>query len=123
MKRISEHQVALAELRRLGRIKRREPAAIEQIGPALLGFYRESVEKRQPKLQRVADAWQQLVPEHLCAHCSLEGFSKGTLKVLVDSSAHLYELKQLMLSGVHDQMTIACKAAGLRKIVLRLGQW
>src|SRR5277367_1108115 len=99
MKRVSEHRTALADLTRVGRVKRTHVVPIEQLGPSLLGFYRDSVEKRQPKLERIADAWQQLVPQNLCQHCSLEVFTRGTLTVLVDSSAHLYELKQLMLQG------------------------
>ena len=49
--------------------------------------------------------------------------SSGQLTVLVDSSPHLYELKQLLLAGLQKQLLVACKAAGLRKIHLKLGRW
>ena len=45
------------------------------------------------------------------------------LTVLVDSSSHLYELKQLLLAGLQQQLLLACNAAGLRKITLKPGRW
>jgi len=71
----------------------------------------------------IAECWQQLVPPMLCDHCALESFHAGTLKVIVDSSSHLYELKQLLLSGLQKQLLIVCKSAGLRKITLKPGRW
>ncbi len=56
-------------------------------------------------------------------HCALDSFSKGVLTVLVDSSPHLYQLKQLLLAGLNQQLLLACKSAGLRKIVLKPGRW
>jgi hypothetical protein len=64
-----------------------------------------------------------LVPQILSEHCALESLTRGTLTVMVDSSSHLYELKQLLLSGLEQQLLIACKTAGLRKITLRSGRW
>jgi hypothetical protein len=43
--------------------------------------------------------------------------------VLVDSASHKYELSQLLLAGVEKQLVLACKTAGLRKIVLKPGRW
>jgi hypothetical protein len=45
------------------------------------------------------------------------------LTVVVDSASYLYELKQLLLAGLERQLLLACKSAGLRKIVLRRGKW
>jgi hypothetical protein len=42
---------------------------------------------------------------------------------MVDSSSHLYELKQLLLAGLEEQLLFACKSAALRKITLRPGRW
>ena len=47
----------------------------------------------------------------------------GTLTVVVDSASHLYELKQLLLAGLQQQLMIACGASGLRKVALRRGRW
>ena len=79
--------------------------------------------KRQAKLCQIAAVWAVLVPPTLDAHCALESLHRGTLTVIVDSASHLYELKQLLLAGLQDQLTLACKAAGLRKVSLRPGRW
>ena len=81
------------------------------------------VEKRQTKFGKIADCWTKLVPELLDRHCALESFHRGNLTVLVDSSAHLYELRQLLLSGLEQQLLLACQSAGLRKISLKPGRW
>ena len=95
----------------------------QPLGPELIGFFKQSVAKRQSKLVKIAECWAILVPEMLNDHCALEALNRGTLTVLVDSSSHLYELKQLLLAGLQEQLFIACQSTGLRKISLRLGQW
>ncbi|HEX8913249.1 MAG TPA: DciA family protein [Humisphaera sp.] len=112
-----------AELARLARVKKRAPHPIDPLGPALLQFFKVSVEKRNAKFGKVADAWAKLVPQTLAERCALESFSRGTLSVLVDSSGHLYELKQLLLAGLEKQLLLACGAAGLKKITLKRGRW
>jgi hypothetical protein len=93
------------------------------LGPEMVNFFKQSVAKRQTKLVKIAECWANLIPLLLNDHCSLESLHRGTLTVLVDSSSHLYELKQLLLAGLQDQLLIACKSAGLKKISLKLGQW
>jgi hypothetical protein len=112
-----------AELRRLARVKHREFRVGAPLGPSMVSFFKTSVEKRHTKLGKVAECWGRLIPETLLEHCSLEGFTRGTLTVIVDSSPHLYELKQLLLAGLQDQLLLACKSAGLRKISLKAGRW
>jgi len=112
-----------AELRRVARVKRVEPPAGRLLGPELVGFFKNSVQKRHTKLGQIAECWSRLVPELLNDHCALESLSRGTLVVIVDSSSHLYELKQLLLAGLESQLLVACTAAGLKKINLRVGRW
>lgn len=112
-----------AELRRLQRFKQVESNPFATLGPEVVGFFKQSVEKRQTKLGKIADCWAQLVPALLLEHCALESLNRGTLTVLVDSSAHLYDLKQLLLAGLEKQLLLACKSAGLRKISLKPGRW
>jgi hypothetical protein len=89
----------------------------------LLSFFKNSVQKRQTRLHSIAEVWARLVPEQLLEHCALEGFHGGTLKVIVDSSSHLYDLKQLLLAGLQQQLLLACKSSGLRKVALKFGRW
>jgi hypothetical protein len=111
------------DLHRLNRAKHSAPTPIPAIGPELLSFFKNDVQKRQQKFAPIADCWETLIPETLLEHTALESFSRGQLTVLVDSSPHLYELKQLLLAGLQKQLLVACKAAGLRKIHLKLGRW
>jgi hypothetical protein len=112
-----------AELQRVHRVKQVAPETTEALGTQMLAFFNKSVARRQTKLSQLAECWCRLVPETLSDHCSLETFVRGTLTVLVDSSSHLYELKQLLLAGLEQQLLIACRPAGLRKIGLRQGRW
>lgn len=111
------------ELERLQRYKGHAPPSGTPLGPAMIEFFQQSVAKRQTKMGKLAESWNVLVPAMLNDHCALEGFSRGTLVVMVDSSSHLYELKQLFLAGLEKQLMLACKSAGLRKIMLRPGRW
>ena len=112
-----------SELRRVSTIKGTKSDFAAPLGPEMVNFFQNSVQKRQTKLSQLAACWSQLVPETLSDHCSLESFSRGTLVVLVDSASHLYELKQLLLAGLQQQLLLACKSAGLRKIALKPGRW
>jgi hypothetical protein len=111
------------EIRRLHRFKSQPEALGVALGPEMVEFFKQSVAKRQTKLEKIAERWSALVPNLLNAHCSLEGFSRGTLTVMVDSSSHLFDLKQLLLAGLETQIQLACKSAGLRKIALKPGRW
>jgi len=112
-----------AELARLDRVKRYDGTVGAALGPEMVAFFKKSVEKRQTKMGKIAECWGAIVPEMFTEHCALESFTRGTLNVLVDSSTHLYELKQLLLAGLQEQLLLACKSAGLRKINLRFGRW
>jgi hypothetical protein len=114
---------ALNELQQLHRHKSCVQPLASPLGPELIDFFKQSVIRRQTKLVKVAETWSGLVPKILSEHCALESFSRGTLMVMVDSSSHLYELKQVLLSGLEKQLLFACKASGLRKITLRPGRW
>jgi len=110
-------------IERLARYKCTDAPATPALGPELLSFFKHSVEKRQAKFGKIANYWTALVPQTLAAHCSLESFSRGSLTVLVDSASHLYELKQLLLAGLQQQLLLAAKSAGLQKISLKRGHW
>ena len=111
------------EFARLNHVKRTVPTPAAALGPEMVSFFKQSVQKRHTKLSKIAECWSALVPETLNDHCALESFSRGSLTVVVDSSSHLYELKQLLLAGLQDQLLLACRATGLRKIALKPGRW
>jgi hypothetical protein len=108
---------------RLARYKRTDALPTAALGPELVAFYKHSVEKRQAKFGKIANYWNALVPPTLAEHCSLESLSRGSLTVLVDSASHLYELKQLLLAGLQQQLLMAARSSGLQKISLKRGHW
>jgi hypothetical protein len=120
---MDQERLRAAELTRLARVKQRALPMAAALGPEMIAFFKQSVQKRQTKLTKIAACWEQLVPPMLNDHCSLEGLSRGTLTVLVDSSSHLYELKQLLMAGLQQQILLSCKSSGLRKIQLKRGKW
>ena len=109
-------------LQRIQKVKQSAPNPVQKIGLDMVDFFRD-VEKRQTRLGKIAQVWAELVEEKLCEHCCLESLFKGTLTVLVDSSAHLYQLKQLLLCGVEKQLIARCKSSRLRKVALKPGRW
>jgi hypothetical protein len=111
-----------ATLRRLNRVKRQPPPPAATLSADVTGFFKQ-VDKRQRSLGKIAQVWEQLVPPDMQQHSALEGLSRGTLTVLVDSSSHLYHFKQLLLDGLEGQLLEVCRAHGLRKVSLRLGRW
>ena len=111
------------ELSRLQRVKKTAAPASQWIGPELVGFFKNSVQRRHTKLGQLGESWARLVPELLNEHCALDSFTRGNLVVIVDSSSHLYELKQLLLAGLQQQILAACASAGLKKITLKPGRW
>ena len=111
------------ELHRLARVKQHVRKEIPALGPEMLTFFKQNVQKRQTKFAPIAECWSELVPAFLLEHTALESFTRGQLTVLVDSSSHLYELKQLLLAGLEKQLLTACKSTGLRKIALKRGRW
>ena len=112
-----------AALRRVARVKQVKTTVGSALGPELVGFFKNSVQKRHTKLGQIGECWARLVPELLNEHCALEGFSRGTLTVIVDSSSHLYQLKTLLLAGLQQQILVACASSGLKKIALKPGRW
>ena len=120
---IPRPNLEFVKLQRLQKVKQSTPAGAGKLGGELVQFFKQSVQKRQTKLGKIAEAWQQAIEEGLCEHCSLESLHRGTLTVIVDSSAHLYQLKQVLLSGVEKRLVADCKSTGLRKVVLRPGRW
>ena len=108
---------------RLQENKKTAPPQTPSLGPEVVDFFKHSVAKRQSKLGKIAEAWATLVPPLLAEHCALESLTRGQLTVIVDSSPHLYDLKQLLLAGLEKQLLLACKPTGLKKIALKPGRW
>ena len=118
-----EHYRGDSELRRLVAAKGAVHPAGGKLGADVVQFFKQSVDKRQRKFGKIAQCWTQLVPEKVAEHCALESLHRGSLTVIVDSASHLYELKQMLLEGLENQLKRACPSANLRKVMLKPGRW
>jgi hypothetical protein len=114
---------SLRNLHRLHKHKQVHHAQIKTLGVDLVVFFKKDIQRKQTRFGQIADVWQHFIPETMIEHTCLESFHAGTLKVLVDSSSHLYEMRLVLSSGLEKQIIAACRGAGLRKITLKLGRW
>ncbi len=85
-----------------------------------LGFMRKQFQREvarpHKQLADLVELWAELVPEALAGHTRLEGLSRGTLRVAVDSSARLYELDRLLRGGLERELLSRHKGAALRRV-------
>jgi predicted nucleic acid-binding Zn ribbon protein len=100
---------------------RRTKADPDQSLEFLKQHFKQQVEKPYKQLGDLTELWHQLVPAELARHTRLESFTRGTLRVAVDSSARLYEVDRLLREGLRNQLIHRHKGATLRKVQLRVG--
>ena len=90
-----------------------------------LGFlkktFKQQVEKPHKQMGDLAPLWLELVPADLAQHTKLEGFSRGVLRIAVDSSSRLYELDTLLRGGLELELKRRHKGT-LAKVKLHVGE-
>ena len=62
------------------------------------------LKKRYNQLSKLEAAWEEVVPEELRDHTALEGYSGGTLKVLVDTASHRFHIEMLLRGGLLKEL-------------------
>jgi hypothetical protein len=117
------HDRDLANLRRLDAAKRDGSVTGSSLGEAVALLFHQQVDKRHTKIGVVAEVWSRVVPDSLQEHACIESLSRGRLTVLVDTAAHLYQLRQLMLAGLEKQILVGARGSGVRRIALKRGRW
>ena len=109
-----------AALQRLSGFK--SPRSYEKsLGIQAVSVFQQQIEKQHTRFGQLAELWRLHVPEPIWIHSALTSYVRGTLTVTLDSSSHLFELKQILLAGLERQILFAGKKTGLRKISLKLG--
>ncbi len=110
------------DLARLSKWKTTQRKPAERLGDEVISIFKKDIEKQQLKFGRVGQAWLEIVPRTLQTNAELSALSRGTLTVIVQGSTHLYTLKHAMLAGLQQQLLIACRRDGLKKINLKPGK-
>lgn len=82
--------------------------------------FKREVARPHQQLAELTDLWESLVPASIVARTRLESLSRGVLKVGVESSATLYELDQLLRSGLQRQLVAGCRRCTLQRVQLRI---
>ncbi|MCF7958182.1 MAG: DUF721 domain-containing protein [Phycisphaerae bacterium] len=110
------------QLRTIWENKQIKPRA-QKLGITVDRFFRRVVIPRQKRLSALAEVWQALLPQELLEHSCLENYTRGNLRVLVDSPVHYAELHMLVREGLLDQMRAECPNIPLSRIKLARGLW
>ncbi len=91
-----------------------------KLGDVLTGIIDRRVTPMQAGYAAIAEAWDQLLPAELAQHCRISDFSRGRLRVKVDSPSHKYEL-QLCSAELLGQLKKMCPRARIARIELLPG--
>ncbi|NIA07210.1 MAG: DUF721 domain-containing protein [Actinobacteria bacterium] len=97
---------------------RRDPVAVGSSVRALLKAERLDGPSPLMDLRRV---WASAVGPELSRHSRPEALRRGTLRVVVDSAAHLAELQSLVRAGLAKQVAVDFDQRPIKIIRLRLG--
>ena len=112
--------VSVEQLRRVWQSRQpsSEPVRLGVLTRALVQA--QGLNKPSP-LAYLQGIWDEQVGPELSRHSRLEGFRLGTLRVEVDSAAHMAELSALVQVGLAQQLTELSEDWTVKTIRLRLG--
>ncbi len=82
--------------------------------------FKREVQRPHQQLAQLITLWESLIPPALSARTRLDSLSRGVLKISVDDSATLYELDQLLRSGLQQQLITASRKSPLHRVQLRI---
>ncbi|HUT01601.1 MAG TPA: DciA family protein [Phycisphaerae bacterium] len=70
------------------------------VGQPLAVFMKHTLGKRVRQLAKLAEIWDEVIPESIREHTALESFRRDVLTVIVDSAPHRFQLKTLLSAGL-----------------------
>ncbi|MFP4052577.1 MAG: DciA family protein [Phycisphaerae bacterium] len=95
---------------------------VTHLSAPLGSFLKRDLSRRVRQVGKIAEIWQELLPEELLQRTSLESFQRGVLTVAVDSASHRFMLQTLLQGGLQRQ--IQSRFSGtLQRIKLVAGQF
>ena len=104
----------------LPELRYKPKAATARIGNLVDTLLREFIKPAQTRLDPLEEAWAEIVPPGLAAHCRVRGLVNGQLRIGVDSPVYMYEL-QLCSQELLETLQQRCPRSGLRRLKLTLG--
>ena len=73
--------------------QRQVPGRSAHLSEPITLLMKHTLQKKVRQLGKLGEIWDEVVPQSIAAHTTLENFSRGVLTVLVDSSAHRFQLQ------------------------------
>jgi len=92
------------------------------VGEPLAVLMKHTLANRVRQLARLAEVWDEVIPDPIREHTALEGFRRGILTVIVDSAPHRFQLKTLLSAGLLKELRARFSGA-LNRIRLVPGQF
>ena len=117
---MNKPRVSVDQLRHVWQNRQRGTGAVS-LGTLVRSLVRtEGLDSPGP-LASMQGIWDEQVGLELSRHSRLEGLRRGTLRVEVDSAAHMVELKGLVQAGLAKQLSEGFEDSVVKTIRLRLG--
>jgi predicted nucleic acid-binding Zn ribbon protein len=102
--------------------QRQFPPPASPLGVPLAMLMKRKIGKRVKQLSKLAEVWDEVLPQSIREHTALEGLNNGVLTVIVDSASHRFQLQTLLNAGLTSQIQELLPQA-LNKIRLVPGQF
>jgi hypothetical protein len=109
-----------AQLRTVWQQRQFGPPAVPLAHP--LALVMKPLRKIVRQLGPLAAIWEEVIPPGILEHTALDGLCSGVLTVLVDSSPHRFQLRQLLDGGLLAEIRSRFRGA-LNKVRLEPGQF
>lgn len=103
------------QLRELTKWKKPKARIPDRLGTLVESYMHQEIAPSYRQFHSVQQAWRQVVPDELAAHCWCDGISNGQLKVVVDPAAYMYKL-QTMSAELIERLDQICKRPKIRKL-------
>ena len=113
---MDDSEIKIENLQKWRSVRKREM----RIDSVMHTFCR-SLKKTNKQLSQIQQAWNELVPEHLCQVAIPFSFKGGVLEVTVDGSPTAYQVNRLVRSGLLRQLQEKCSGT-LRRVRVRIAR-
>ena len=92
----------------------------QRLGEILIELMDGQVSPQQARFGPVVELWGELLPVELACHCRITELLGGQLKVAVDSSSYMYELR-LCSAELLEELRRRCPRARIERIKIVAG--
>jgi hypothetical protein len=112
-----EREPAEQEYNVMGREKSSEPCRMGDLTSGLVAGLTPVYER----CHSVGEAWEQVLPPGLRAHCKLGGIQGGCLRIVADTASYMYEL-QLCKGELLKELQRLCPSTGLHRVQIGMAR-